>query len=164
MKRTTTVLLTLTLVLSLVSIAAIAQPFDGGGARGERGFRSSPMIRGLMKLDLTDDQRDQIRTLLEERRETMKDVAEAAREEMQSIREELRSLMEADVYDEAAATQLLARKSEIENYRRIEREKIRHYILNQILTEEQRDILAEQRANARAFGRDRKAGPAGRRF
>jgi len=168
MKRTTTVFLTLTLVLSLVSIAAIAQPFDGGGARGERGFRSSPMIRGLMKLDLTEDQRDQIKGILEAQRETMRYEPEALREEMRSIRDEMKALMEADRYDEAAAAQLLARKSEITNTRQIERQKVHHQILYEILTEEQRDILAEQRANAEAFGRDfrqdRKAGPAGRRF
>ena len=169
MKRTTTILLAVTLILSMVSIAAIAQPFSGNGARGgDRGFQGAPMIRGLMNLDLTDNQRNQIQALMAEQRESIRAEAEAVRAEMQSIREEMKALMEADVYDEAAAAQLLARKSEILNARQIEREKIHHYILNEILTDEQRETLAEQRANAEAFGRgtrqDRMAGPAGRRF
>ena len=167
MKKYTSILITIVLVLSFVSIIAIAQPFGGGmqgagkslmgSARGGmQGYGMNPGglgMRGLMNLNLTDEQREQIRLIMDENREVMLADCDATREEMTAIKDQLDALMDAPVFDEAAAQQLLARKFNINTEKQILRMKLQHRILNEVLTEEQRETLANQRANAAAFGR-----------
>jgi len=121
-------------------------------AAGPAGFRE------LIGLNLTAEQREKIQALLEENREVQQQEAEAAREEMNAIGKELDALMDADVYDEAAAQQLFARRSALTNERQILRQKLQHQIVHEILTPEQREALANRQANTAAFGRGRGAG------
>lgn len=159
MKRYTTVLVILALIMSFVSIAAIAQPFGGGGPGGGKSFRGGPgggqdmLIGGLRNLDLTDDQRDQIKTILDEHREVMQADCDVTREDMDAIKDELASLMDSEVYDEDAARQILTEKFQINTEKQILRQKVHHQILWEVLTAEQRETLAEQRANDEALGR-----------
>lgn len=161
MKKYSTILITIVLALSFVTAAAIAQPFGGGmqgGGKNLRGPARGGMnagafgMRGLMNLDLTDAQREQIRLIMDENREVMLADCDATRDEMTAIKDELAALMDAPVFDEAAAQQLLARKFNMNTEKQILRMKLHHRILSDVLTEEQRETLANQRANAAAFG------------
>lgn len=171
MKKYSTILITIALALSFISTAAIAQPFgDGmqGAGRNSRGLARGGMqgaalnIRGLMNLDLTEAQREQIRLILDENREIMLADCDATYNEMSAIKDELDALMDAPVFDEAAAQQLLARKFTINTEKQILRMKAHHRILNEVLTEEQRETLVNQRENAAAFGRGAGMGTPGR--
>ncbi len=172
MKKYTSVLITIVLVLSFVSIMAIAQPFGGpmqGGGRNFRGPGRGAMLgnemypggfgmRGLVNLDLTDEQREQIRQIMDENREAMMADCDATNEEMTAIKDQLDALMDAPVFDEAAAQQLLSKKFNLNTEKQILRMKSHHRILNEVLTQEQREILANQRDNAAAFGRGTRMG------
>ncbi len=161
MKKYTSILITVVLVLSFISIIAIAQPFGGGmqgagnSVRGQArgGMQGGAMGMGLMNLNLTDEQREQIKLIMDENREVMLADCDATREEMIEIKDQLNALMDAEVFDEAAAQQLLAKKFSINTEKQILRMKSQHRILNEVLTAEQRETLANQRANAAAFGR-----------
>ena len=159
MKKYSSVLITIVLVLSFVSTAAIAQPFGGGMQDGARSFRGQARggmqggIRGLMNLNLTEAKREQIMLIMEENREVMLADCDATREEMNAIKDELDALLDAPDFDEAAAQSLLVQKFNINTEKQILRMKLQHRILNEVLTEEQRETLANQRANAAAFGR-----------
>jgi protein CpxP len=162
MKKYSTILITIALALSFISTAAIAQPFGGGMLGGGRGMRGQALggmqggalnIRGLMNLDLTEAQREQIRLIMDENREIMLADCDATYNEMTAIRDELNALMDAPVFDEAAAQRLLTQKFNINTEKQILRMKAHHRILNEVLTEEQRETLANQWANSAAFGR-----------
>ncbi len=162
MKKYSAILITAAVALTFILTVAIAQPF-GAGMQGEgRNFRGSARggmqggflgIRGLMNLNLTEAQREQIKLIMDENREVMLADCDVTNEEMTAIKDQLDALMDAPVFDEAAAQQLLARKFNINTEKQILRMKAHHRILNEVLTEEQRETLANQKANAAAFGR-----------
>ncbi len=171
MKKYTVIFLSITLVILIVSAVGLARQFGPGVGAGVPGAGKSlrgqarggmnagqDVIRGLMRLDLTETQRDQIKLILDDHRELMMNDCEVTSEEMKSISDELHSLINAEVYDETAARQILARKFEINTEKQILRQKAHHQILWEVLADEQRNTLAEQRANAEAFGRGGRQG------
>ena len=186
MKKYMTIFLSAVLIVSMISIAGMAQPYGSGagdgtglaagsgyGAGAGKAFRGQARggmnagmaaMRGFRNLDLTDDQRDQIRAIMEEHREVMLADCEATSETMNAIKDDLAALNDSDFYDEDAARQLLYKKFEINTEKQILRQKVHHQILWEVLTDEQRDTLAEQRANAEAFGRGSARGMGSRRF
>jgi len=172
MKKFTIIFLSAVLIVSLAAVAGLAQSYGAGtGAGMGKSFQGHArggmnggqgLMGGLMGLDLTDAQRSQIAAILDEHREAMQADCDLTSGEMQSIRQELASLIDSESYDEAAARQLLTRKFEMNTEKQIERQKVHHQILWEVLTSEQRDTLANQRANAEAFGRgSRRGGGAG---
>lgn len=169
MKKYTAIFLSLALIISIVSVAGLAQQFGPGAGvpgagksfRGEaRGGMNAgqDVIKGLMRLDLTDTQRDQIKLILDEHRELMLNDCEVTSEEMKSIRDELAALTDSEVFNEEAVRQALYRKFEINTEKQILRKKVHHQILWEVLNADQRGSLAEQRANAEAFGRGSRQG------
>ena len=164
MKKYSTILITIVLVLSFVSTAAIAQ--RGGGAmqvaKGQaRGGAMGTM--GLMNLDLTDDQRTQIQNMMQENSDVMLADCDADREEMNAIKAELAALMDdPSSYNEGVARQLLADKFSINTDKQISRNVFHHRILRDVLTADQRAALANQRANAAAFNSGMRQGSQGR--
>lgn len=129
---------------------------QGGGKnfRGPaRGGMQGAMGMGLMGLNLTEEQRERIKLIMDENREVMLADCDATSERMTAIKDELAALMDAPGFDEIAAQQLLLEKFDINTEKQILRMKSQHRILNEVLTEEQRETLANQRANASAFGR-----------
>lgn len=176
MKKFMTIFAGTILIVSMVAVAGMAQPFGAGagagvGAGSKAAFRGQPggpmnggqmAIRGLMRLDLTDAQRAQIQAIMDEHREVMLADCEATSEEMKSIKDQLAALNDSDYYDEDAARELLYRKFEINTEKQILRQKVHHRILWEVLDAEQRETLAEQRANAQAFGRGFRQGRSAR--
>ena len=176
MKKLMTIIAGTILMVSMIAVAGMAQPFGAGAGAGSgagakasfRGHPGGPMnggqaaMRGLMRLDLTDAQRDQILAIMQEHREVMLADCDATSEEMKAIRDQLRALNDSDYYDEDAARDLLYRKFEINTEKQILRQKVHHRILWEVLDAEQRETLAEQRANAEAFGRGFRQGRSAR--
>jgi Spy/CpxP family protein refolding chaperone len=174
MKKYTAIFLTAALIISIVSVVGLAQQYGLGSGAGVPGagksFRGEArggmnagqdVIRGLMRLDLTDSQREQIKLILDEHRELMQDDCDLTSEEMKSIKDELDALNNSEVFNEDAVRQALYRKFEINTEKQILRQKVHHQILWEVLDADQRDALAEQRANAEAFGRGSRGGRQG---
>jgi periplasmic protein CpxP/Spy len=124
--------------------ALIAQdaPQRRGGPRGER-MRGpgafGPELRGL---DLTDDQRAQLRKIREARQSEFK----AAGEKLGAAREGMRALIEADSINESAIRAKSAEVAAAEAEMAILSAKVRAESL-QILTSEQQAKLKELRAS-----------------
>lgn len=115
------------------------------GGRGEHGFK----MRGLRELNLTDAQREQIRTLMESRR--------ANREANQAQREELRQIIEAKRSGTITADQQ-ARLQAFRDQRREAARQLHEQILA-ILTPEQKaqlEQLKQERQKRREEFRQRR--------
>ena len=111
---------------------------DGGGPRGMRG---GPGME-FGGLDLTDDQRAQLRKIREARQSEFK----AAGEKLHTAREGMRALMEADSINESAIRSKSQEVAAAEAEVAILNAKVRAESL-QILTSEQQAKLKELRAN-----------------
>ncbi|MFH1965398.1 MAG: hypothetical protein ABIJ42_07625, partial [Acidobacteriota bacterium] len=136
MKKYSTILITIVLVLSFVSTAAIAQRGGGGMQVAKGQARGGAMgTMGLMNLDLTDDQRTQIQNMMQENSDVMLADCDATREQMNAIKAELAGLMDnSSYYDEDAARLLLAEKFTLNTDKQI-RSKVFHYqIIWEVLT------------------------------
>ncbi|QIZ78118.1 Spy/CpxP family protein refolding chaperone [Ferrimonas lipolytica] len=137
---------------ALVMITSATAFADHHGERsGPQGDRHHAEKRGghgnihkmLFNLDLTDEQRDQVKALLKAAKQP-KDERPSA-EERQAKREAKRAamqeLMNADSFDETAAKAIIAERQQRQTERELQQMKT-HYELMQILTQEQRDELA----------------------
>ncbi len=132
-------------------LTALAQPgfgprgdgaCDYGQQRGpERGMRQ--MLRDL---DLSDAQREQIRTIMDQQREARRAQAPAMREQAQAMRE----LIAAETLDEARLQELSAKQAELLSERIAQRVRMQHAILA-VLTPQQREIV-QQRLERRGEG------------
>lgn len=187
MRKYSVLLMGIVLVLSFVTVAAVAQPFGGGqgngpsngtegiqgngsprfgagpggpGAEGPRQQAGPLGINGLMRLELTDQQREDIQFLMEEYRAVMEELRSTNQETAEALRDELISIMEADVFDPDAAYAVLADKAALRIEGDLLRLEYQHFILNEILTEEQREELQNMWQNQAAFGRGPGQGPA----
>ena len=113
---------------------------DGGGPRGMRGPGfGGPEFRGL---DLSDDQRAQLRKIREARQSEFK----AAGEKIQASRQGMRALLEADQINESAIRAKSQEVAAAEAEMAILTAKVRAESV-QILTSEQQAKLKEQRSN-----------------
>src|SRR5688500_12529309 len=122
----------------------------GPGVDGPRGMRGGGMeFRGL---DLTDDQRAQLRKVREARQPEFK----AAGEKLHAAREGMRALIEADTINESAirgkSQEVAAAEAEVA----ILNAKVRAESM-QILTSEQQAKLKEMRSEGRRVGREGRA-------
>ena len=160
MKKTNLVLATiLASVVGFGSGAAMAQGSgDGeslwkqhsgehkGGKHGKRGGRhggGKHMMKRMAKhLDLTDDQKAQIKTM----RETQKADNQGLRDQMKQLRQEMRSL---DKNDATAVAALAARKGELSQQMFTARNQSQ-LAFEAILTPEQKAKLAEMKAKRQA--------------
>ncbi len=167
MKKYSAVLITIILALSFISVTAVAQPFGAGTpgagkafngpARGGMHGGQAPM-RGLMGLDLTDTQRDDIARIMDEYQAARLADCEVTRDEMIAKRAELDALMNEYPYDKKEARRILGEKFQINIEKQVLRQELHNRILHEVLTDEQREALENQRANAAAFGRGFRAG------
>lgn len=127
-----------------------------GGGPGMPGMRRGPggpfgFGPGFRALDLTDDQRAQLRQIADSHRDEFK----AAGEKTRAAREGMRALMEADQIDENA---IRAKSQEIaaaEAEGMILNAKVRQQSL-QVLTSEQQAKLKEQRSQRQGGPRQRR--------
>ncbi len=162
MKRFTILLVTFAMIFSFVSVASLAQP-SGSGIRGggQGGYGPAAQggpardgvlgMSGLFRLDLTEEQRDQIQLLLREHQELVIAEREAVREQREAAVDAMAAIMDSDVFDEVGAYEILVQKAELGLELKMIRLSLQHQILHEILTEEQRVELQNTWMNQAAF-------------
>jgi len=135
----------ITSLLLTVSGMALAQDFSGNpdnkGQRSQRGMQGSPMVdqlmRGIRRLDLEDEQRENVRAIMQ----GLKTETSPVMQKTRAVHLQLRELIKADVYDESAIAALAVQEGDFA----AERMMITSRALSQVygqLTPEQRDELA----------------------
>ena len=121
-------------------------PGQGGppppGMRGPGGPMGMGIGPGFRELDLTDDQRTQIKSIMESHQAEFK----AAGDKMRAVREGMQALIEADTLDEAAIRAKSAEVAAAEADSAILGAKVRQQTL-QVLTSEQLTKLKELQAS-----------------
>jgi len=120
---------------------------------GQKRQRGHDMMQQLASLDLTDEQKQQIRQLMQQHRAERKakylgkepaaGQAPSVRQDP-SVRQQLKALMQAEHFDEVAVQQWLEQQQPAQLQRRLQALKLQHQ-LRQILTEEQRQQLQANR-------------------
>ena len=133
--------------LLLLPLALMAQP---RGPHGRGGFEGGPggMLR---ELDLTDAQREQVRSVFEDARAT------GTMQRMMEARKALEDAVESGTTDEGTLRQLAYDLGQVEGDAAIERARIQSRI-QEILTPEQREellTLEKEREEERAKRRER---------
>jgi Spy/CpxP family protein refolding chaperone len=141
-------------VLPLIAVSAgFAQPQPGaGGSRGERRFGHGPGhgygmgpfagLRMLRDLNLTDEQRQQIRDQFQKARDT------GALKQLMDARRALQDAVESPNLDEDNIRNLADQLGVAEGNAAVERAHLHQQIL-QILTDEQRQELEKMKAEAK---------------
>ena len=144
-----------TLMLT-VSGMALAQDFSGNpgnkGQRSQRGMQGSPMVdqlmRGIRHLDLEDEQRENVRAIMQDLKAETSPVMQKTR----AVHLQLRELIKADVYDESAIEALAVQEGDFVAERMMITSRALSEVYGQ-LTQEQRDELdamAAERMERRA--------------
>ena len=128
-KKLTATIIALPLILGATGVAAFGDN-DGKGHR--KGGHGAALIQ---KLDLTAEQKAEIKQIRESSKEAMK-------EQRGDKHESMHALLTAESFDEAAAQALIAEKEQTKEARQINRLKNQHAIYN-VLTEEQQAQLLE---------------------
>ncbi|GAB3482021.1 CpxP family protein [Marinomonas epiphytica] len=136
-----------------------ASSFAFGGKDHDKGRDRAPMLVDmhlLKKLDLTDEQKDELKELRAEKKEQRKEMRQERRrgnpEDMKQQHQMLQELLFADSFDEAKAQEFALKMSQKHADREVKRLKEAHRILS-ILTPEQKQELQElqkERAEKRA--------------
>ena len=140
-------------VVATAAVPLVAQgPPPGGGPMGRGGFGpgmrgpggpGGPGMLGIPPgIDLTEEQRTQVRGIMESHRDQMQQVGEKVR----TAREGLQALIEADTLDEAAVRAKAAEVGAAEADAAIMQAKIRAEVY-QILTPEQLQKVKDFRAS-----------------
>jgi protein CpxP len=132
------------MVMLLSAGLLLAQPVLAGPDEGHRGGPQGSQLlkglKGLKGLDLTDAQRAQIKTLMENARATL-----PARDTMQSSHQAMQALIKAPQFDAVAARQLLEAQQDKQLEAQLARLKLQHDI-RAVLTDEQKAKLDERQA------------------
>lgn len=156
--------LSLAAALLLTAAAAIAQPRRGPGRFGPPGHGpgagpGAGLLHGPLadRLELTDEQRDTIRGILEAQREA----ARPWHEDLQSLEGELESAIEAEPFDEEAVRALARQIADIRVELAVARARVAQEV-RAVLDPEQRETLGELRAQRQFRGGP--GGPGGRGF
>ncbi len=131
------------LVLPLAISAGSAFAYGGKDHRGSHNDCRSGMDRGMMKdLNLTDEQKTQLKELRQANKDTMKRGGkEPAQQE--AHRNQLNELLLADTFDSAKAKALAEQMSGKHTERQVEKLSKQHQMLS-ILTPEQKTQFIEQ--------------------
>lgn len=148
MKKLTAAILSIVLV-AMGAMFIFAQ--DGAatkdGKRGKRGHfgkmkRGGGMGMMFRGLDLTDEQKTQMKAIRQTSKETMKPI----REQMKANRQKLQQLSEGGNFDAAQVQAIAAQQGSLSAQMIVEREKVKSQMFN-ILTPEQKAKAAEMKAN-----------------
>lgn len=147
MKHSTVIALVFSSLLAATSISSYAGPDRGHEGHGPAaGFH----MKAFKGLDLTDAQKEQIKTLMQQHRASM-----PKRDELKPEMEQLQALIQADSFDEAAVRSLLLAQQKDKLEHEVARAKLQ-FDINKVLTVEQKAKLAErqqkwqEKAKARA--------------
>ena len=131
------------LVLPLAISAGSAFAYGGKDHRGPHNECRSGMDRGMMKeLNLTDEQKTQLKELRRANRDTMKR-GEKAPAQQEAHRNQLNELLLADTFDSAKAKALAEQMSDTHTERQVEKLSKQHQMLS-ILTPDQKTQFIEQ--------------------
>lgn len=126
----------------------------GGHHRGG-GMRGGMMLRGL---DLTDEQKAQVKTIMQASKETSKPI----REQMKANREKLQTLSDSGNFDQAQVQAIANQQGALSAQMIVEKEKVKSQI-NALLTPEQKAKAAEMKAQFKQKREERKQKRAERR-
>jgi protein CpxP len=150
--------------LALGSASAMA--FGGGKGGEQRGGMDNRMLR---QLDLTDEQKDQLKEIAQTQRAAKRSAMEENRDvrmaEMQAAKTAELDLVLAADFDEAQAQELASKMVEMQQSRYVEKLELQHEMMS-VLTDEQKAELktlqAERMAEmAEKDGKDGKGGKKG---
>jgi periplasmic protein CpxP/Spy len=150
MKSTRIRILTIGAVVMLAMAAAIAQgPHGFGGPGGE--------FHGMLRqLDLTSDQKAQVKAIFEKEKPTLQPLMQ----QMEQNRTAMSTLQASGPFDEAKTTALATQNSQTMIQLEVEHQRIKSEIM-QILTADQKAKLAQIEANHAAhMGRESAPPPA----
>jgi len=111
----------------------------GYGKHGEAMGMMGPMMRDL---DLSAEQRDQIRSMMQGQR----DLHQQNWEQRSEYRQQMHQLMMADTFDEAAAKKLIEAQTAQHQQQMLERLKLHHQVLG-VLTPEQKAEYQQKMEN-----------------
>ncbi len=144
MKKLTVAILSIVLV-AMGAMFIFAQD-KTGKADGKRGFGKRGHHRGGMGmmfrgLDLTDEQKAQMKSI----RQASKETAKPIREQMKANRQKLQTLSESGTFDQSQVQAIAARQGSLMAQMIVEKEKVKSQIFN-ILTPEQKAKAAEMKA------------------
>lgn len=128
---------TLTALLFSTLVAATSLTAIAGQDRGQHGPMPGAMMQ-LKGLDLTDAQKEQVKTLMKQARASM-----PAKADMQAQHEQLKTLIQAENFDEAAVRTALQSQQSQRLEAEVSRSRLQHDIY-QLLTAEQKAKLAER--------------------
>lgn len=128
---------TLTALLFSTLVAATSLTAIAGQDRGHHGPMPGAMMQ-LKGLALTDAQKEQVKTLMEQARASM-----PAKADMQAQHEQLKTLIQAENFDEAAVRTVLQSQQSQRLEAEVSRSRLQHDIY-QLLTAEQKAKLAER--------------------
>ena len=141
------------LIVAILSIVLVAMGAmfifaqDGTGkADGKRGFGKRGQHRGghgmmFRGLDLTDEQKAQMKAIRQASKETSKPI----REQMKANRQKLQTLSESGTFDEAQVQAIAAQQGSLSAQMIVAKEKVKAQMFN-ILTPEQKTKAAEMKA------------------
>lgn len=138
------------LTLGSASVLAKSQK---GGEKGQKGGQSCMMpmdgksaFRGL---DLTDEQKAELKTIREDVRSSMKAKGESKRETMKAMKAQEQELVLAADFNEAEAQKLAASMVEERTAMQVEKMRTMHRMMS-VLTDDQKQQLVEKRAERAA--------------
>ena len=154
-----TIAIALFLAIGVAIPVAMAQTSDnGGGVKKERGFhgrghgRHGGRMMGFRNLDLTDDQKAQMKQIRETSFQNLRPVMEQIRAKRREIRE---ASQDGNV-NEALVTQKLIEIAPLEAKLQAERARVHQQMLS-VLTADQKAKLDQQRAEFKAKRAERRA-------
>lgn len=133
------------LMLSVSNVALAQNSDDGFGDRGKRHQRSmqgnpfvEQVMRGIKRLDLEDEQRASIRSIMQTLKADSRDLMEQTR----AGHLQLRALITAENYDEAAVTAVAEKEGELATERMILSSRALSDIYAQLNEEQQAELNA----------------------
>ncbi|NGN99204.1 CpxP family protein [Grimontia sp. S25] len=139
-KRIAATVIALPLMMGSMSAMAFGGKHHGGeGMHGGKGMMGKHLLRGV---DLTDEQKAELKTLREQKREAMKANKGEFRTQMMAERQQMQELMLADNFDEAAVRALAEKMVDQQVERRVAMMKSQHEMMS-ILTPEQKVQVKE---------------------
>ncbi|MFZ4628229.1 MAG: Spy/CpxP family protein refolding chaperone [Blastocatellia bacterium] len=153
--RTINFWLTGLVALMVAVLLAVGADAQGVRPRGQRGAEAQQFFRDL---DLTEEQRAQMRSLREQSREESQPILRQLRD----LQKERRQLIQSNTFNEEAARSLVNRESELRSALSLNRTASQHAVYN-LLTPEQKAKLADRAAKAAETRAQRTTGerPAG---
>lgn len=115
---------------------------DKGGKHGCSGEMNSKAFRHL---DLTDEQKTELKSIREEMKGSMQEKGPEMREQMQALRAQQQALVLADSFDEKQAEALASQMVDAHRTMQVEKMRVMHRMAS-VLTDEQKQELIEMRA------------------